>query len=67
MQTLGSRDHELWPNEHLPGIDSAGHYVAVNHADALPTTRYTSAGGNEDPPHVAMVSIHFFQSSCPLC
>ena len=59
MQTLGGRDHELWSNEHLPGIDTAGAYAAVNHADALPPTRYTSAMGNEDPPHVATVSVHF--------
>ncbi|KAI0261706.1 hypothetical protein BGY98DRAFT_1192706 [Russula aff. rugulosa BPL654] len=53
-QTLDSHDHEAWSNEHLPGIDSAGHYPAVNHADALPPTRYTSAMGSEDPPHVAI-------------
>jgi hypothetical protein len=60
MQTLGGRD-ELWSNEHLPGsIDSAGPYPAVNHADdALPPARYTSTMGNEDPPHVAIVSVHF--------
>jgi len=53
-QTLGGRDHEHWSNEHLPGIDSAGPYPAVNYADALPPTRYTSTMGNEDPPHVAI-------------
>jgi len=53
-QTLGGRDHEHWSNEHLPGIDSAGPYPAVNHADALPPTRYTSTMGNEDTPHVAI-------------
>jgi hypothetical protein len=63
MQTLGGRDHELWSNEYLPGIDSAGPYPSVNHADALPPTRYTSTMGNEDPPHVAI----FYQISCSLC
>jgi hypothetical protein len=67
MQTLGGRNHELWPNEHLPGIDSAGSYPIVNHADALPPTRYTSTVGNENPPHVGIVSIHCFQSLCSLC
>jgi len=65
MQTLGSRDYELWSNEHLPGIDSAGPYPAVNHADALPPTRYTSTMGNEDPPHVAIVSVHFISLHAP--
>jgi hypothetical protein len=57
MQTLGGRDHELWSNEYLPGIDSAGPYPTVNHhdADAPPPTRYTSTMGNEDPPHVVIV------------
>ena len=63
MQTLGGREHEFWSNEHLPGIQvdpaSDGPYPAVNHADALPPTRYTSAMGNEDPPHVVIVSVHF--------
>jgi hypothetical protein len=61
LQTLGDRDRDLWSNEHLPGIDSAGSqaYPAVNLADALPPTRYTSAMGNEDLPHVAIVSVHF--------
>ena len=54
MQTLGSRDY-------LPGIDSAGPYPSVNHADVLTPTRYTTSStmGNEDPPHVAMASVHF--------
>ena len=30
MQTSSGRDHELWSNEHLPGIDSAGPHPAVN-------------------------------------
>jgi hypothetical protein len=67
MQTLGGRDHELWSNGHLPGID-AGPYpaVPVNHADALPPTRYTSIMGNEDPPHAAItVSIHFISLHAP--
>ena len=59
MQTLGSRDHELWSNEHLSGIDSASPYPAVNHADALPPARYTSTMGNEGPPHVTIASLHF--------
>jgi len=62
MQTLNGRDHELRLSEHLvPGtIGSAGSYPAMNHADALPPTRYTSTMGNEDPgpPHVAIVSIN---------
>ena len=62
-QISGGRDHELWSesNEHLPGIssDSAGPYLAVNHADALPPTRYTNAMGYEDPHHVTIVSVHF--------
>ena len=62
MQTLGGRDHELWSNEHMPGIDSAGPYPAVNHD--FPPTRYTSMG-NEDPPHVAIVSIHFIDLHPP--
>ena len=45
MQTFGGREHELHP--------------AMNHAGALPPTRYTSTMGNEDPPHVAIVSVHF--------
>ena len=65
MQTLGSRDHELWPNEHLPGIDSAGPYPSVNHADALPPTSYTSTMGTEDLPHAAIVSIHFISLHPP--
>ena len=67
MQTLGGRDHELRLREHLPGIDSPGPYPAVNHADALPPTRYPSTMGNEDPcsPHVAIVSIHFISLHAP--
>ena len=72
IQTLDGRDHELWSNEHLPGIDSTGHYPAVNPTDALPPgpTRYTSTMGNEDLPHVAIVSVYFIglhAASCPLC
>ena len=59
-QTLGDRDHELWSNEHLPGIDSAGPYPVVN------PTRYTSTMGNEDPPHVAVVSIRLSVFLSPL-
>jgi hypothetical protein len=65
MQTLGGREHELWPNEHLPGIDSAGTYPAVNNADALPPTRYTNTMGNEGPPQVVIVSIHFISLHAP--
>ena len=67
IQTLGGRDHELQSNEHLPGIDSARPYTAatVNHADALPPTRYTSTMGNEDSPHVAIVSVHFISLHAP--
>jgi hypothetical protein len=67
MQTLGGRDHELWSNEHLPGIDSAGPCPAVNHADsdAPPPTRYTNTMGNEDPPHVAIVSVHSVSLHAP--
>jgi hypothetical protein len=57
MQTLGGRDHELWPTEHQPGIDSAGPHPAVNHADALPPTRYTNTMGNEGPPHVFILPV----------
>jgi hypothetical protein len=64
MQTLGGRDHELWSNEH-PGIDSAGPYPAVNHAYALPPTRYTSTVGNGDPLHVAIVSVRFISPRAP--
>ena len=56
MQTLGGRDHELWSNEHLPRIDSAGAYPAV-HADALPPTRYTSTMEKVDPHHMAIVNV----------
>src|SRR6266852_4101358 len=65
MQTLGGRDHELWSNEHLPRNDSAGPHHGVNHADALPPTRYTSTMENVDPPHVAIVSIHFISLRAP--
>ena len=65
MQTLGGRDHEHWSNEHLPGIDSAGPYPTVNHVDALPPTRYTGTMGNEDPPHVAVVSVHLISLYVP--
>ena len=65
IQTSGSRDYEQLPNEHLPGIDPAGPYPAVNHVDALPPTRYTSTMGNEDPPHVAIVSVHFIGLRAP--
>jgi hypothetical protein len=63
---LGGRDHEVWSNEHLPGIDSAGPYPAVNHVDALPPTRYTSTIGNEDPPRVNIVGVHFISRHAPL-
>ena len=59
MQTLGGRDHEVWSSEHLPGIETAGPYPAVNRAGALPPTRYTSTMGDDDPPHVAIVSVYF--------
>ena len=62
MQTLGGRDHELWSNGHLSGIDSAGTYP-VNNADALPPARYTGTMGNEDPPHV--VSVHSISLRAP--
>ena len=67
MQTLGGHDHELRSSEHLPGIESVGPYPAVNHADALPPTRYTSTMGKEDPglPHVAIVSLHFISLHPP--
>jgi hypothetical protein len=64
-QNLGGRDHELWSNEHLPGVDSAGPYQAVSHADALPPTGYTGTMGNEDPPHVTIVSVHFVSLYAP--
>ena len=62
MQTFG-RDHELWSNENLPRIDSTGPYPAVNHANALPPTRYTM--GNENPRHVVIVSVHFIGLHAP--
>ena len=70
MQILGSRDHELRSSEHLPGsIDSAAsgpYYPAdVNHADAFPPTRYTCTMGNEDSPHVTVVSIYSNQYEVP--
>jgi hypothetical protein len=65
MQTLGGREHEFWLNEHLPGIGSAGPYPAVNHADA-PPTNYTSATGNEEPPHLAIVSVRLINFIPPL-
>jgi hypothetical protein len=65
LQTLGGRDHELRSSEHLPGIDPAGPYPAVNHADTIPPARYTSTMGNEGSPHVAMVSIHFISLHAP--
>jgi len=51
-QTLGGRDHELWSNGHLPGIDSAGPYPVVNHT--FPPIRHTGTMENEDPAHVAI-------------
>ena len=65
MQILGNRDHELQSNEHLLGIDSAGPHPDVNHADALPPIRYTGTMGNEDRPHVAIVSLHFISLHIP--
>ena len=68
MQTLGGREHEFWSNEHLPGIGSAGPagpYPAVNHADAPPPTNYTSAMENEEPPHVAIVSVRLIRLHPP--
>ena len=68
MQTLDGRDHELWSNEHLHGIDSAGSYPPVNHADVPPPTRYTRTVGNEDPPPslVAIVDVHLSVFAPPL-
>jgi hypothetical protein len=65
MQNLGGHDHEHWSNEHLPGIDSAGPYSAVNHADTLLPIRYTGTMGNEDPPHVAIVRVHLSSLHVP--
>ena len=64
LQTLGGRDHELWSNRHLSGIDSAGTYP-VNNADALPPTRYTGTMGNEDPLAPRVVSVHFTSLRAP--
>ena len=55
MQTLGDCDHE--PRSSIDS-ESAGPYPPVNHADALPPTRYTTTMGNEDAPHMAIVSGH---------
>jgi hypothetical protein len=64
IQTSGSHDHEVWPNEHLLG-DSAGPYPPVNHAGVLPPTTYTTTMGNVGPPHVAIVSVHFISLHAP--
>ncbi len=58
MQTLGGLDHELWSNEHLPGIYPASPYSTMNHADALPPTSHTSTVGSDDPPHLTIVSVY---------
>ena len=41
---------------------------AVNHAsaDVLPLTSYTNVMGHEEPPHVAIVSVHFISLHVPL-
>ena len=57
MQALGGRDHHVWSNEHLLGINPAGPYPALNYVSALPPTRYTSRMGYDDPPHLVIVSI----------
>ena len=52
IQAFGSIDQELQPNGHLPGIDSASHYPAMNYMNAPPPTRYY-----DDPPHLATVGV----------
>ncbi|KAF8481725.1 hypothetical protein DFH94DRAFT_844119 [Russula ochroleuca] len=39
--------------DHLPGIDSAGPYSAMNYVNILPPTRYTSSMGYNNPSHLA--------------
>ena len=63
MQALGCH---VWSNEHPPGINPAGPYPALNYANALPPTRYTSRMGYDDPPHLVIVSVHL-QFKNPLC
>jgi hypothetical protein len=43
--------------DHLPGIDSAGPYSAMNYVNILPPTRYTSSMGYNNPSHLATVSV----------
>ena len=64
IQLLAGHDHGLWSNGHQLGIDSAGPYPTMNYVNALPPTRYsTSTGYDDDPPHLAIVSV-CLQPSC---
>jgi len=56
VQGFGGLDHELGSNEHLLGISSAASYPAasMNHANALPPARYSSAMPvYDEPPYLA--------------
>lgn len=60
-KALGDIDHELQPNGHLPGINSASLYPAMNNINAPPPTRYY-----DDPPHLARVSVRLQAFMSPL-
>jgi hypothetical protein len=60
IQALGGIDHELQPNGHLPGIDSAGHYPTMNNINAPPTRYY------DDPPHLTRVGVRLQSFMSPL-
>ena len=52
IQALGGVGHELQPNGPLLGVDSAGHYAAMNYINAPPPTRYY-----DDLPHLTRVGV----------
>ncbi|KAI0281194.1 hypothetical protein BGY98DRAFT_1175083 [Russula aff. rugulosa BPL654] len=53
-QASGCLVHGLRSNEHLPGVDSAGPHLTMNHAAlSLPVARFSSTVGYDDPPHLA--------------
>lgn len=61
IQALGGVGHELQPNGHLPGVDSAGHYAAMNYINAPPPTRYY-----DDLPHLTRVGVRLQPFMSPL-
>ena len=64
IQVLGGIDQELQPNGHLPGIDAASHYPAMNYMNAPPPgppTRYY-----DDPPHLVTVGVCVLSFMSPL-